>query len=108
MNTDRGAATEGVPEDSTQAGAMSQGSKLFIYGVKEDYPEETLANVFGRSGQVTDVKNTGNGYAFVTMIDENAAQAAIRDLNGVSIDGGKPIKVSAHKPRENMLYIENF
>ena len=39
------------------------------------------------------------GWAIVTMIDANAAQAAIRDLNGVSIDGGKPIKVSARKLR---------
>ena len=35
------------------------------------------------------------GWAIITMIDGNAAVAAIRDLNGVSIDGGKPIKVSA-------------
>ena len=34
------------------------------------------------------------GWAIVTMIDGNAAVAAIRDLNGVAIDGGKPIKVS--------------
>ena len=74
---------------------MSQGSKLFVYGVNENCPREVLENEFGRCGEVTDVYNTGKGYAFVTMIDENAAQAAIRDLNGVSIDGGKPIKVSA-------------
>ena len=35
------------------------------------------------------------GWAIVTMIDGNAAVAAIRDLNGVPIDGGNPIKVSA-------------
>ena len=78
---------------------MSQGSKLFVYGVNENCPREVLENEFGRCGEVTDVYNTGKGYAFVTMIDENAAQAAIRDLNGVSIDGGKPIKVSARKLR---------
>ena len=73
---------------------MSESSKLFVYGVNENCPREVLENEFGRCGEVTDVYNTGKGYAFVTMIDENAAQAAIRDLNGVSIDGGKPIKVS--------------
>ena len=78
---------------------MSQGSKLFVYGVNENCPREVLENEFGRCGEVTDVYNTGKGYAFVTMIDENAAQAAIRDLNGVSIDGGKPIKVSASVTR---------
>jgi len=80
---------------------MSQGSKLFVYGVNENCPREVLENEFGRCGEVTDVYNTGKGYAFVTMIDENAAQAAIRDLNGVSIDGGKPIKVDIAKRRED-------
>ena len=79
---------------------MSQGVKLFVYGVKETSTEEVLKTSFGRCGEVTDVYNTGKGYAFVTMIDENAAQAAIRDLNGVSIDGGKPIKVSVHRLRK--------
>ena len=45
-----------------------------------------------RCGEVTDVYNTGKGYAFVTMVDEDAAQAAMRELNGASIDG-QPIKV---------------
>ena len=45
-----------------------------------------------RCGEVTDVYNTGKGYAFVTMVDEDAAQAAMRELNGTSIDG-QPIKV---------------
>ena len=79
---------------------MSQGSKLFVYGVNENCPRDVLENEFGRCGEVTDVYNTGKGYAFVTMIDENAAQAAISQLNGVSIDGGKPIKVDIAKPRE--------
>ena len=41
---------------------------------------------------MTDVYNTGKGYAFVTMVDDDAAQAAMRELNGTSIDG-QPIKV---------------
>ena len=48
--------------------------------------------IYSRFGQVTDVYNTEKGYAFVTMVDEDAAQAAMRELNGASIDG-QPIKV---------------
>ena len=50
--------------------------------------------MFGRyGGEVTDIFNSGKGYAFVTMTDENAAKAAIRELNGTKI-GGRDIKVS--------------
>ena len=59
---------------------MSQGSKLFVYGVNENCPREVLENEFGRCGEVTDVYNTGRGFAFVTMTDENAAQDAIKSV----------------------------
>ena len=55
--------------------------------------QAALTTLFGRCGEVTDVYNTGKGYAFVTMIDANAAQAAIRELNCAVIDG-RVIKVS--------------
>ena len=58
--------------------AVSQRSKLFVYGVNANCPREVLANEFGRFGEVTDVYNTGRGFAFVTMTDENAAQDAIK------------------------------
>ena len=77
---------------------MSQGSKLFVHGVNENCPREVLEKEFGQCGEVTDAYNTGKGYAFVTMIDGNAAFAAIREMNGVSIDGGKPMKVSTCTP----------
>ena len=72
---------------------MSKGSKLHVYGVNKNTKHETLSLVFGRCGEVTESYNTGKGYAFVTMVDEDTALKAIRDLRGVSIDGGKPISV---------------
>merc|ERR1719398_544337 len=75
-------------------------SKLFVYGVNERCPRDVLEAEFGRCGEVTDVYNTGKGYAFVTMVDEDAAQAAMRELNGTSIDG-QPIKVDIAKRRED-------
>merc|ERR1719322_1230280 len=75
-------------------------SKLFVYGVNERCPRDVLESEVGRGGEVTDVYNTGKGYAFVTMVDEDAAQAAMRELNGASIDG-QPIKVDIAKRRED-------
>ena len=43
-------------------------------------------------GEVTDVYITEKGYAFVTMADETAADAAIKELNQSVIDG-QEIKV---------------
>ena len=50
-----------------------------------------------RCGQVEDVYNTGKGYAFVTMADQDGAEKAIAELNGREIDG-QAIKVDAAKP----------
>jgi len=55
-------------------------AKLFVYGVNARCPKENLEAEFGRCGEVTDVYITGKGYAFVTMADEDGAQAAIKQL----------------------------
>ena len=48
---------------------------------------------------VTDVHNTGKGYAFVTFDDKSAAETAIREMDGVTLNG-QQIKVNEAKPRE--------
>jgi RNA recognition motif-containing protein len=75
-------------------------SKLFVYGVNANCSREVLEGEFGRCGEVTDVYNTEKGYAFVTMGDEEAANNAVRTLNGATIDG-QQIKVDIAKQRED-------
>lgn len=71
-------------------------AKLFVYGVNARCPRDTLEAEFARCGDVTDVYITEKGYAFVTMADDAAAAAAIKELNGIVIDG-QEIKVdNAH------------
>ena len=72
---------------------MGDGIKLFVYGVRPSCPRELLEREFSKSGQVSDIFNTGKGYAFVTMADEDGAQAAIKQINGQMIKGQK-IKVN--------------
>jgi len=74
--------------------------KLFVYGVNARCPRDLLENEFAACGTVEDVYNTGKGYAFITMSDQEGADRAIEQLNGASIDG-QEIKVDAAKaPKE--------
>ena len=67
-------------------------AKLFVYGVNAQCPRDILEGEFARCGEVTDVYITEKGYAFVTMADDAAADAAVKELNGAVIDG-KEVKV---------------
>jgi RNA recognition motif-containing protein len=75
-------------------------SKLFVYGINARCPRNIIEEEFGRCGEVTDVYNTEKGYAFVTMADEEAANNAVRTLNGSAIDG-QQIKVDIARQRED-------
>ena len=44
-----------------------QGCKLFIYGVDQNMANGDLQAEFEKFGMVTDVYNTGKGFAFVTF-----------------------------------------
>merc|ERR1712008_312380 len=57
-----------------------------------------LEGEFARCGEVTDVYITEKGYAFVTMADSDAADAAVKELNGAVIDG-KEVKVDRARER---------
>ena len=83
---------------------MADGRKLFVYGVRPSCPRDLLEREFSKSGHVNDIFITGKGYAFVTMADEDSAQAAIKQLNGQMIDGQK-IKVNiAHEAGQGSLF----
>ena len=44
-----------------------QGCKLFVYGVDQNMANGDLQAEFEKFGTVTDVYNTGKGFAFVTF-----------------------------------------
>jgi len=67
-------------------------AKLFVYGVNAQCPRDVLEGEFARCGDVTDVYITEKGYAFVTMADQDMADAAVKELNGAVVDG-QEIKV---------------
>ena len=68
--------------------------------------DEDLQEYFAEYGEVASAKvimdkftNKSRGFAFVEMPDDEAAQKAIQELDGASVDG-RNIGVSVAKPRE--------
>jgi RNA recognition motif-containing protein len=82
------------------------GNRLYVGNLSFNTTKETLEQEFSVAGEVREVgmpmdRETGRprGFAFVTMGTEQAAQTAIQQLNGKSIDG-RQIKVNEAQERE--------
>jgi cold-inducible RNA-binding protein len=82
------------------------GNKLYVGNLAYSVRDETLQQSFGEFGTVTSAKvmmdrDTGRskGFGFVEMGSDQEAQAAIRGLNGQSIDG-RAIVVNEARPKE--------
>ena len=70
------------------------GTKIYVGNLPWRATDAQLSELFGQHGDVTDAKivtdrETGRsrGFGFVTMGNNEAAQAAIRALNGFSVEG---------------------
>ncbi len=68
--------------------------------------DEDLRNLFTSYGEVSSAKvimdrmtNQSRGFGFVEMADNDAGQNAIKELNGVQVEG-RSIKVVEARPRE--------
>jgi RNA recognition motif-containing protein len=82
------------------------GNKLYVGNLAYSVRDETLQQRFAEFGTVTSAKvmmdrETGRskGFGFVEMSSDTEAQAAIRGLNGQSIDG-RAIVVNEARPKE--------
>jgi RNA recognition motif-containing protein len=76
------------------------GSKIYVGNLSFQTSKEDLQEVFEKHGTVESVaiitdRETGRprGFAFVEMSSASEAQAAIRALDGTSMDG-RPLKVN--------------
>jgi RNA recognition motif-containing protein len=68
--------------------------------------DEDLRSYFAEYGEVTSAKvimdkytNRSKGFGFVEMTDDTAAEKAIAELNGATIEG-RQIRVNVAKPKE--------
>jgi RNA recognition motif-containing protein len=80
---------------------------IYVSNLSFAVANEDLVKQFSRYGEVSSVNiimdkvtNRSRGFAFVDMPENNAAQKAIRELNGSSLDG-RFIKVNEARQKED-------
>jgi len=84
-------------------------NKLFIGNLAYKVTEEELQELFTQAGEVVSAtiatdRHTGQkrGFAFVEMVDQAAAEAAIKSLNGRDLQGRQiSVSISQPKPKSN-------
>jgi cold-inducible RNA-binding protein len=81
-------------------------NKLYVGNLAYSVTDDSLQQTFAEFGQVSSAKvmmdrdsGRSKGFGFVEMGNADAAQAAIRGLNGKSVDG-RPLVVNEARPRE--------
>jgi RNA recognition motif-containing protein len=81
-------------------------TKLFVGNLSFNITKEQLQDMFAAHGVVSEVdlimdKFSGRprGFGFVTMETKEAAEAAIKAVNGTSVDG-RALTVNEARPRE--------
>jgi RNA recognition motif-containing protein len=79
---------------------------IYVSNLSFNVTDEDLQSYFQDYGAVTSAKvitdkmtNRSRGFGFVEMTDDAAAQKAITELDGATVDG-RAIKVNVAKPRE--------
>ena len=79
---------------------------IYVSNLSFAVVDEDLKSYFAEYGEVTSAKvimdkytNRSKGFGFVEMSDDAAAQKAIAELDGATVDG-RAIKVSVARPKE--------
>ena len=79
---------------------------IYVSNLSFAVVDEDLRSYFAEYGEVSSAKvivdkytNRSKGFGFVEMNDDTAAQKAIAELDGATVDG-RAIKVSVARPKE--------
>ncbi|MGY0060561.1 RNA recognition motif domain-containing protein [Streptomyces sp. LZ34] len=79
--------------------------KLYVGNLSFDTTEDDLHRLFEQCGEVAGVQimhdrdtQRSQGFGFVEMSDNDAAEQAVADLNGTEVDG-RSIQVDEARPR---------
>lgn len=80
---------------------------IYVSNLSFGIQDEELLEIFAPYGEVTSARvvidrdtNRSRGFGFVEMTNNNEAQKAISELNGVMADG-RSINVNEARPRED-------
>ncbi len=95
-------------------GSAPDNSKLFVGNLGWDTTSEDLLAAFSPYGDVIEAKvisdrETGNsrGFGFVTYSNDDSAEDAIQNLDGVELDG-REIRVNVSTPKKPPAYQDSF
>ena len=79
---------------------------IYVSNLSFAVVDEDLRSYFAEYGEVTSAKvimdkytNRSKGFGFVEMTDDAAAEKAIAELNGATVEG-RQIKVNVARPKE--------
>ncbi len=79
---------------------------IYVSNLSFNVQDEDLREFFAEYGEVSSAKvimdkftNRSRGFAFVEMPDDAAAEKAIQELDGATVDG-RTIKVTVARPKE--------
>ena len=79
---------------------------IYVSNLSFAVKDEDLKEFFAEYGEVSSAKvitdkltNRSRGFAFVEMPDDTAAQKAIQELDGATVDG-RAIRVNVARPKE--------
>lgn len=94
------------PGDGSDSNDTHMETRLFVGNLSWDVSENALQEAFSQHGPVNEVKvvmdrDTGKprGFAFVTMGTKEAAEAAIKAMNGSELQG-RALTVNEARARE--------
>jgi RNA recognition motif-containing protein len=83
------------------------GNRLYVGNLAYSVTDDSLQRAFGAYGSVSSAKvmmdrdsGQSKGFGFVEMATDEQAQAAIRGMNGTSLDG-RALTVNEARPRED-------
>jgi RNA recognition motif-containing protein len=79
---------------------------IYVSNLSFNVQDEDLRSYFAEYGEVSSAKiitdkmtNRSRGFAFVEMPDDAAAQKAMQELDGATVEG-RAIKVAEARPKE--------
>lgn len=87
---------------------------IYVSNLSFAVQDEDLKEFFAEYGEVSSAKvifdkmtRRSRGFAFVEMPDDTAAQKAIEELDGATVDG-RTIKVNMARPKEKTSNTRSF
>uniref|UniRef100_A0A1I7ZQJ0 Heterogeneous nuclear ribonucleoprotein Q n=1 Tax=Steinernema glaseri TaxID=37863 RepID=A0A1I7ZQJ0_9BILA len=100
--------------DGPEHGPTGAGHEIYIGQIPKEIYEDTIVPLFETCGTIYDmrlmmdpVSGRNRGYAFMTFIENNAAQEAVKKFNGHEIIPGKALKVNV-SVANTRLFIGNI